>query len=89
MKAVIYRDLKDENKHGYELIERSDDEEIVVVSEQVIPGLHGYKSLHITHLNKDRNFFVIAQTDYELSISKRKSIMRGAIAFFNQHNSSN
>ncbi len=83
MKAVIYQDLKDEGKHGYSINEVPDDEEVVIVKQQVIPGLHGYKPMHITHLS-DGEILIIAQTNYELSIDKRKSIIKGAITFYNQ-----
>lgn len=83
MKAVIYQDLKDEGKHGYSINEVPDDEEVLVVKQQVIPGLHDYEPLHITHLS-DGKILIIAQTNYELSIAKRKSIIKGAITFYNQ-----
>lgn len=86
MKAVIYQDLIDEGKHGYSIAEAPDDQEIVIVSQGVIPGMHGYEPMHITHLT-DGNILIIAQTNHELSIDRRKSIIKGAIAFYNQHNS--
>ena len=85
MKVVIYQDLKDEGKHGYSIKEAPDNEEVVIVRQQVIPGLQGLKPIHITHLS-DGNILIIAQTNYELSIVKRKSIIKGAIAFYDQHN---
>ena len=39
MKAVIYRDLKHENRHGYQLEEITSDS--ISVKEQVIPGMYG------------------------------------------------
>lgn len=86
MKAVIYQDLIDENLHGYKIAEAPDDEEVLIVRQGVIPGMHGYQPMHITHLS-DGNLLIIAQTNYELTIPKRKSIIKGAIAFFNQQKS--
>ena len=82
MKVVIYQDLKDEGKQGYRIVEAPDGEEVVVIQQQVIPGLHGKEPTHITHL-KTKHLLIIAQTDYELSITKRKSITRGAVSFYN------
>jgi len=85
MKAVIYQDLIDENLHGYQIKEAPDDDDVLLIKQGVIPGLFGYEPLHITHLT-DGNILIIAQTDYELSIAKRKSIIKGAIAFLNPNN---
>lgn len=83
MKAVIYQDLIDENLHGYQLKEVSGEREIIILSDGVIPGLEGWSQpIYITTLT-DGNLLVIAQTNYELGIAKRKAIIKGAIAFFN------
>lgn len=73
----------DENLHGYSLAADPDDEGVVIMRQGIIPGLQGYKPIHITHLS-DGNILVICQTNYELSIAKRKSIIKGAAIFFNQ-----
>lgn len=85
MKAVIYHDLVDEGKHGYSISEAPDDDEVMIVKQGVIPGMHGYEPMHITHLS-DGKILIIAQTNEQLSIARRKAIIKGAIAFFNSHN---
>lgn len=84
MKVVIYQDLKDEGKHGYSIEEVPDDEKALIAKQMVIPGLYGYEPLHITHLDSGTGLLTIARTNYELSRDKRRSIIKGAIAFYNQ-----
>lgn len=82
MKAVIYRDLQAEGMYGYELQELRSDS--MIVKEQVIPGMHGFPPMHISHLTltyKGKQRVIVCQTDYELTPAKGVKILAGALKF--------
>lgn len=78
MRIIVYRNLKHDGMHGYQLQSLKAD---VVVVEQVLPGKFGYPDLYIRHLYFDLNdqpVLVISQTEYELDDAKRQKIIAGA-----------
>lgn len=80
MKAVIYRDLKHENRHGYQLEEITSDS--ISVKEQVIPGMYGLQPVYIRHMHLHyvgKSIPIVSQTDYDLSAEKRLEILAGAL----------
>lgn len=78
MRIIVYRDLKHDGMHGYQLQSLKAN---VVVVEQVLPGKFGYPDLYIRHLYFDLNdtpILIVSQTEYELDDAKRSEIVDSA-----------
>ena len=83
VKIMTYRDLKDENLHGYKL-EGVPTPDGILLKEQVIPGAFGFLPIYIRHVRflwGAGVALVISQTNYELTELNRLEIVKGARAF--------
>lgn len=81
-KIIIFRDLKIENMHGYELQDLQPDS--MIVEAQVIPGMFGFPPVYIQHMSlthRGERILVVCQTDYEVTSDKTLEVLAGVFEF--------
>lgn len=86
--VVVYQDLKQDGRHGYEFKSYSGDEPAYILKNNIIPGLYGFPDMYIRTIPL-KDFTIISQTDYELTPHKITEIISGANECFQQHKTSN
>lgn len=80
--AVIFRDLKAEGFHGYELQDLQPGS--MLLKARVLPGLYGLPPLHIQHSRltyQGERLLIVTQTDYEVTAAKAVEILADALEF--------
>lgn len=85
IEAIIYRDLPDEPDNGYNIAKVPSNDQAKILMQEPITYLQGDTTVYATYLT-DGELLIIALTTYDPPKSDRKSIIEGAIAFYNKHN---